>query len=102
MVYVPPCTAGLDAEPRAGGVRGRGPHADRLRRQRERAAPAQPCPAVDRLTGVTIYRIAIWVVPILVLLVTKSVCDELRASERVFSSQGAGNGTSETPSTKGA
>jgi quinol---cytochrome-c reductase cytochrome b subunit len=37
---------------------------------------------VDYATQITIYRIAIWVVPILVMLITKRVCDVLRTSER--------------------
>jgi ubiquinol-cytochrome c reductase cytochrome b subunit len=37
---------------------------------------------IDYQTQVSIYRIAIWVVPIVVLVVTKRVCDGLRAAEQ--------------------
>jgi len=38
---------------------------------------------IDYAWQITVYRIAIWVIPIVVLLVTKRVCTELRAAERV-------------------
>jgi ubiquinol-cytochrome c reductase cytochrome b subunit len=38
---------------------------------------------IDYARQVTVYRIAIWVIPLVVLLVTKRVCTELRAGERV-------------------
>jgi ubiquinol-cytochrome c reductase cytochrome b subunit len=53
---------------------------------------------VDYATQLTIYRIAIWVVPVVVLLVTKRVCDELRAgdaAERGFSIGSSGNTVAE-------
>ena len=37
---------------------------------------------VNYATQVTVYRIAIWVVPVIVLLVTKRVCTELRRAKR--------------------
>ena len=37
---------------------------------------------LDYQTQVWIYRVAIWVAPLVVLIVTKRVCDELRAGER--------------------
>jgi ubiquinol-cytochrome c reductase cytochrome b subunit len=38
---------------------------------------------IDYAWQITVYRIVIWVIPIVVLLVTKRVCTELRAGERV-------------------
>jgi ubiquinol-cytochrome c reductase cytochrome b subunit len=38
---------------------------------------------INYQTQVEIYRVAIWVVPIVVLFVTKRVCDGLRAAERI-------------------
>jgi ubiquinol-cytochrome c reductase cytochrome b subunit len=35
------------------------------------------------VTQLWVYRVLVWVLPLAVLLVTKRVCDELRAGERV-------------------
>jgi ubiquinol-cytochrome c reductase cytochrome b subunit len=38
---------------------------------------------LDYATQIWVYRVVVWLVPVIAFLVTKRVCDELRAGERV-------------------